>query len=162
MICVTGPGRLCEAGASWPLFILSSFAPLSSSILHTILVSLSHTHFERGALFLFLSPPMALRSVSSVSQLLHTNGRSEPFPSILASGNAHLLLDFTTLHCKSNRRKRYLGAFAPRRGFHHYVTKTSSSCKAVLELDRRNHKALHDSAVSSSDSKPQVRLYVDR
>ncbi|KAI4300880.1 hypothetical protein L6164_034207 [Bauhinia variegata] len=99
---------------------------------------------------------MALHSVSSISQLLHTNARStvEPFPSLLASSNGQLLVDFTGFYSKSKRGKRKLGAFGSRRGFLHHVTRTSSSVKAVLELERCS-KRLSDSD-PSSDLQPQV------
>lgn len=82
--------------------------------------------------------------------------RSEIVPSIFASGSGNLLVDFTGLCGKSKRGGRRLGAFGSRRGFQHYVTKNSSSVKAVLGLERCS-KVLNDSA-TSSDLKPQVRL----
>ncbi|KAI4348605.1 hypothetical protein L6164_009312 [Bauhinia variegata] len=99
---------------------------------------------------------MSLHSVSPISQLLHINARSaaEPFPSLLASSNCQLLVDFTGLYCKSKRGKRRLRAFGSRRGFQHHVIRTSSSVKAVHELERCS-KGLNDSA-PSSDLQPQV------
>ena len=99
-------------------------------------------------------------AISIGLQLLHTNASRpirEPFRSPLTAGNANLFVDFAGLYSKSKRRKRRLGALGSRRAFTHYVPKSSSSVTAVLELEPTD-KSLRDSAASSSDSKPEVRL----
>ncbi|GMY19377.1 ferredoxin-dependent glutamate synthase, chloroplastic [Fagus crenata] len=92
---------------------------------------------------------MALQSVSPIPSLLrYSNGSSltqspPPKPSILASSNGRLFIDFVGLHCKSKRtRRKFAASNSPR--FPHF-----SSVKAVLDLSRSEPDA-------RSDLKPKV------
>ncbi|XP_059428219.1 ferredoxin-dependent glutamate synthase, chloroplastic isoform X1 [Corylus avellana] len=80
---------------------------------------------------------MALQSVSPIPHLLHSNSRAaaQRPPSILASNDGRLLVDFVGLYCKSKRTRRKYGASSGARSLPRFVAKTSSSAaKAVLDL----------------------------
>ena len=115
------------------------------SLIPTFLFA-THSHF------LSLKLSMALQSVSPIPSLLRFSNSSSltqsppPKPSILASSNGRLFIDFVGLHCKSKRtRRKFAASNSPR--FPHF-----SSVKAVLDLSRSEPDA-------RSDLKPKVRLF---
>lgn len=140
VVCVWFRHFPCDSACSWPLpllpFILILTHPLYSiSILHTLTLSLSHSHH---------SFTMALHSVSSVPHVLRL---SEPFPSL---HNAHLLLDLVPFRRKPKRRTRKLRAFPSPSPLSH------SAVKAVLHIDRTAADNSLQASPASSSSQPQV------
>ncbi|XP_042944437.1 ferredoxin-dependent glutamate synthase 1, chloroplastic/mitochondrial-like isoform X2 [Carya illinoinensis] len=100
---------------------------------------------------------MALGSVSPISQLLQSNGRSvtQPPPFLAASNDGRLFVDFVGFYCKPKRTRRKLGASSGARSFPHFLATTSSAVKAVLDLGLSN-SALHDEPDATPDLRPRV------
>lgn len=116
-----------------------------------------HTIFSHSLAFsIFLS--MALQPFSPIPQLIQSNGRTvAPPPSIFASNDGRLFVDFVGLYCKSKRTRRKFGASSGARSFTHFAAKTSSAVKAVLDT-RRCSNALDDEPRSPTDCRRQVRF----
>ncbi|KAL5812046.1 hypothetical protein ACOSQ3_026996 [Xanthoceras sorbifolium] len=94
---------------------------------------------------------MALKSVSPIP---HLSAAVKP-SSVLSSNKNLFFVDFVGLYCKSKRTRRRIAVSSDRTVFTRLARKSSSSVKAVLDLQRID-PALNESSPSQSDSISKV------